>query len=315
MSMATQEYVQSRVAPLEMTIASLTTKIEELTNKVLSREADMENAERRFEEVSKAAEKLASEWKEFVAENGSGNPRTGGGKYEDLMRSPALRNVSAYNGDHRMFNKWRSKIRGVLFSHDERYRNLLKKIESLNQPELASKADSAEEYDKMIGRLADEIEDEPDVVMKLSRQLHGLLTSHCEETALSIVDSLDDHGALGGLEAYRRLFADQRGTVNQRIDTLREKVIYPERISSAADVMNAITGWERSYTELVEMSSGNFKLDEKGRIGALKRLLPQEIVSSMILISANLRAYKEAREFALEQSAELRNSAPKKKQG
>ena len=63
------------------------------------------------------------------------------------------------------------------------------------------------------------------------------------------------------------------------------------------------------------MSSGNFKLDEKGRIGALKRLLPQEIVSSMILISANLRTYKEAREFALEQSAELRNSAPKKKQG
>ena len=100
--------------------------------------------------------------------------------------------------------------------------------------------------------------------------------------------------------------------MNQRIDSLREKVIYPERISHITDVMTAITAWESSYTELVEMSSGNFKLDEKGRIGALKRLLPQPIVSSMILISSNLRTYRDARAFALEQAAELRNSSPKK---
>ena len=99
----------------------------------------------------------------------------------------------------------------------------------------------------------------------------------------------------------------------QRIDNLRDKVIYPERISQVTDVMNAITAWEKSYTELVDMSAGNFKLDDKGRIGALKRLLPQEIVSSMILVSTNLRTYREARSFALEQATELRNSMPKKR--
>ena len=74
------------------------------------------------------------------------------------------------------------------------------------------------------------------------------------------------------------------------------------------NVMTGITSWEKSYTELCEMSGGNFRLDEKGRIGALKRLLPQEIVSSMVLVSGTLKTYKDARAFALEQLTEIRNS-------
>ena len=42
------------------------------------------------------------------------------------MRSPALRNLTAYNGDHRMFNKFRSKLRGVLITHDEDFVVMLK---------------------------------------------------------------------------------------------------------------------------------------------------------------------------------------------
>ena len=66
---ATQDYVQSRVTPLEMSIQSLTARIDELTNKLASRDADVENAERRFEEVSKTVEKFGQELKEFRAEN------------------------------------------------------------------------------------------------------------------------------------------------------------------------------------------------------------------------------------------------------
>ena len=96
--------------------------------------------------------------------------------------------------------------------------------------------------------------------------------------------------------------------MSQRIDSLRDRVIYPERVAQLSEVISALTGWESAYAELVEASCGNFKLDEKGKIGALKRLLPQEIVSSMILVNASLKTYKDARGFALEQVGAIKDS-------
>ena len=295
---ATQEYVQSRILPVEQAVQKLTEKIDEMSTKLLSRDADVESAEKRFEEISQTVQRVKQELKELAEGVPERSGAGGGSRPDELMKSPALRTVSPYGGDHRLYNKWRSKIRGVLFTHSEHYRGLLKMMESLSQPELPARSEGAAEYESTIEKIAAEIGAETQVVTKLSLQLHGLLTAHCEDTALAMVDALDDHGPLGGLEAWRRIFAEQRGTMAQRIDNLRDKVIYPERISQITDVMSAITSWEKSYSELVEMSAGNFKLDEKGRIGALKRLLPQEIVSSMILVSTSLRTYREARSFA-----------------
>ena len=126
------------------------------------------------------------------------------------------------------------------------------------------------------------------------------------------MDSLEDHGPLAGLEGWRRLYAEQRGTIAQRADILRDKVINPERVG-LNDVLAGITAWEKCYAELLDVSNGNFKLDEKGKIGALKRLLPQEVTSSLSLVSASMKSYKDARAFALEQVVECKNQQNRKR--
>ena len=94
MATATQEFVQGRVAPLEMAVQNLTAKLDELSNKLISRDADMESSEKRYEEIAKAVEKFGLEIKELTAggfAQGSDAGRTKG--FDDLMKSPALRNV------------------------------------------------------------------------------------------------------------------------------------------------------------------------------------------------------------------------------
>ena len=105
---------------------------------------------------------------------------------------------------------------------------------------------------------------------------------YCEDGALEIVEGLDEHGPLNGIESWRRLFSDQKGTLSQKANSLRDSVIYPERVRLVTDVVKSLTAWEKAYTDLVEASQGNFKLDDHGKIGALKRLMPLEIVSNMI---------------------------------
>ena len=50
-----------------------------------------------------------------------------------------------------------------------------------------------------------------------------------------------------------------------------------------------MTSWEKAYAELQEVSNHAFKLDEKGKIGALKRMVPQEITSSLSLMNSALK--------------------------
>ena len=56
MATAAQDFVQNRVAPLELALQNLTTRFDELTNKLVSRDADMESSERRYEEIAKTVE-------------------------------------------------------------------------------------------------------------------------------------------------------------------------------------------------------------------------------------------------------------------
>ena len=52
------------------------------------------------------------------------------------------------------------------------------------------------------------------------------------------------------------------------------------------DVAQAITLWEKAYSQLLEASKDNFKLDEHGKISALKRILPQEIVTGLVMMQS-----------------------------
>ena len=78
------------------------------------------------------------------------------------------------------------------------------------------------------------------------------------------MEGVEEHGGLAGLEAWRRLHSDQRGTKDQRTEELRNLVIYPKRVAMS-DVVTAVTKWERAYSDLVELCEGNFKLDDKGK--------------------------------------------------
>ena len=110
-----------------------------------------------------------------------------------------------------------------------------------------------------------------------AKQLQSILTTYSEDTALSVVEGMEEHGWLAGLESWRRLYSDQKGTLTQRTNTLRELVLYPERVNSMSEVVQAITRWEKAYGQLLEASKNHFKLDEHGKISALKRMVPQEI--------------------------------------
>ena len=107
------------------------------------------------------------------------------------------------------------------------------------------RSEGAAQYDEMAKTLAGEMDLDVKTLERASKQLQSVLTTYCEDTALAVVDSLEDHGPLAGFETWRRLWVEQRGTLTQRTDSLRDKVVYPEKVA-LADVTQAITSWEKS---------------------------------------------------------------------
>ena len=107
----TTEGLNARVFPIEQELRGLKDEVAALKIQISTRDADLENAERRFEELAKRMDKV---------ENGSEHSDDGGGRSTgNIMKNPALRNLTAYTGDHRLYAKFRSKVRGILFSEDE----------------------------------------------------------------------------------------------------------------------------------------------------------------------------------------------------
>ena len=100
-------------------------------------------------------------------------------------------------------------------------------------------------------------------ITKASMQIFSMLSTYTDDVSLSMVDNLENHGELAGLEAWRRLYTDQKGTLDQRFEDLRTQVLYPEKVS-VAKVSEAITQWESAYSALTEACDGTFKLDDKG---------------------------------------------------
>ena len=95
---------------------------------------------------------------------------------------------------------------------------------------------------------------------RMSQQIRSMLTSYCDDTALAIVEGLEEHGELSGLEADRRIYSEQKGTLNQRTEDLRNRVLYPERVKAVTDVVQAVTKWDTAYSALLEACGGNMAL-------------------------------------------------------
>ena len=175
MANATQEWVNTRIYPIEQTVESLRVQL-------AARDADLQSAERRFEELAK---KLESMERDRQSEGGSDESGERGGKRtnDGLLRNPALRNLEPYSGNHLKYGKWRSKIRGILFGEDESYRAALKQMESASQPEIPSRAEGSVEYESQMMKLATTLGIEPRTLTKISQQMQSLLTAYTEDTA------------------------------------------------------------------------------------------------------------------------------------
>ena len=347
MTSATQEYVNYCLLPLQTSVSgfaqqikdledqikmkysAVTDSVEEMKKKVtewegvaselqtskLARDAELLNLEKRYEEI--AVRITDAEKTIFEVAQGSTPP---GGEAEDaehrkargILGNPAFRNLETYIGDRTKFSKWRSKVRGIFIGEDERFACVFKAMEFLHQDELLPKAEGVKEYQDQVEKISQVTGLDTRTVTRMARQLNSMMISYCEDTALALVEGLEEHGEIAGLEAWRRLFADQKGTLNQRTNALRDKVLHPDRVKLVSGVVQAVTQWEKSYSDLVEACKGNFKLDDHGKIASIKRLLPQEIVSSMVLIHSQLKTYRDARNFIMEQVAEHRNLVQQK---
>ena len=112
-----------------------------------------------------------------------------GGKTQSILRNPGLRNLVAYAGDHRLYKKWRSKVKGVLTGESENFKTVLKVLEAPDRTEIQAEADDAEEYRMQVLKMASLMKLDEKEVVGLSQQLYSLLTNHCEDSALAIVDS------------------------------------------------------------------------------------------------------------------------------
>ena len=137
---ATQEFVNQRVYSIEQALTSLTRSVEEMKEnleemklQVTTRDADLQNAEKRFEEIARRVGLLERDRQSDASEEGGDKdaPRT-----NSLLRNPALRNVKCYTGDHKDYNRWRSKIKGILVGEHEGVRKALKQMEDANQNEI-----------------------------------------------------------------------------------------------------------------------------------------------------------------------------------
>ena len=155
---ATQEFVNSRVYPIEQSVTKLGESLAELKEsmdalkfELVSRDGDWAGTKARVDEIGIQIEKIESEFQSGSSVGISNG--TNGASSQSILRHPGFRNLECYSGDHKRFNKWRSKLRGILLGEDEGFRAALKLMESPEQPELPSIAEGTGAYESQIGGL------------------------------------------------------------------------------------------------------------------------------------------------------------------
>ena len=149
---ATVDFVQSRLIPIEQAVAELKDGIEALKVQLLSRDAGLQSAERRWEEISSKFGKLEKDVRSEVSDDNG--EKTSKNNLSNILRNPGWKTVDPYSGGHRKYNKWKSKVKGVLFGEDENYRSILKLMESPDQAEIPSRTEGSVQYEEVVERLA-----------------------------------------------------------------------------------------------------------------------------------------------------------------
>ena len=104
MSTASQEYVNSRVFPIENEVKDLKEAVEALRVQLTSRDADWASAEKRFEEVARQVDRLDKDRQSEGSDAGA--DRDQNTKVSSILRNQAFRNLESYTGNHLKYGKW-----------------------------------------------------------------------------------------------------------------------------------------------------------------------------------------------------------------
>ena len=147
MASATQSFVNERVYPIEQALTALTRSVDEMKEnleamkiQLTTRDADLQSAEKRFEEIARQVGLLEKDRLSDASDEGGEKDTM---KTNSLLRNPALRNVKCYTGDHKEYSRWRSKIKGILVGENEAFRMALKQMESADQNEIPPRSDGS----------------------------------------------------------------------------------------------------------------------------------------------------------------------------
>ena len=71
--MATQQWVQERILPIETTMQAVNTKLEEMMTRLMSKEADNAETERRVEEIAEQIKNVEEDIKKLAVGDNGGN--------------------------------------------------------------------------------------------------------------------------------------------------------------------------------------------------------------------------------------------------
>ena len=176
MTTATQDYVAQRLLPIESRVRELGVELERATDDLLSKDAAIRSLEERLDVTEK-------ELKQVREAQQAGGPDEK--KSRSVTNNPAFRNLDCYTGDHAKFSRWRSRLRGIVVGEEEKFGLLMKFMESPHQSEIVSRADNPEAYEEQLLLLAKEMNTDQGSVIKISRQMHSILTGYCDGGTLS----------------------------------------------------------------------------------------------------------------------------------
>jgi len=127
-----------------------------------------------------------------------------------ILSNTAFRCLDHIQWRSHQIRKVEEQIARNLVSENELYGSLVKEVESLHQNEFPSRAENRDEAEIQLRMMTSKMSLAMSTLTQMAKQLMSILALYCSDTALSIVDALEDYGALGGLEALRRLHSDQK---------------------------------------------------------------------------------------------------------
>ena len=205
--------------------------------------------------------------------------------------------IRIYKGVATEWKEWKFKLSTWLAQSTPSFETLLVKLD-YSETELVESAEGR----NLFARTAELTSEEE----WCSEQLYQLIVQKCEGPALDIIRNQNTKGKARGLIAWYRTLREAEGQISQNKSEISEKVFSPDRKAvSAKDVVATIEAYENDIREY-QILTGN-PTDNTMMVVNLKKIMPETIRGR--LDTLDLESYKEAKEYAIKQSRNLKKNS------